>query len=106
VNQVYNIIKDEAIGAKVTLDEVKNLFHFVKEKTGDVTIAHTSNDEVDLADLVNAIMDASIDLGDEKPVLNETGQTGVSNRYSGNDNQAKKPAMGMVSKDEYQSLQE
>lgn len=91
------------MSARVTLDEVRNLLHFVKEKTGDVTHT-TGTDEIDLSDLINAMMDVSVDMmGDEKPVLNETAQTGASNRYSADNNTKKQP---MVARDEYLQVQQ
>ena len=33
LNQVYQIIKEEASGARVTLDEVKNLIKYVRDKS-------------------------------------------------------------------------
>lgn len=84
INQVYNIIKEEAVATKVTLDEVRNLIGYVKEKSGVAENLVTSNDEIDLNDLLNAILDASIDgvSRPDKAILNETG---VTNRYSAGD---------------------
>jgi hypothetical protein len=75
LNQIYNIIKEEAVSVKVTLDEVRNLFNYAHEKVGDVaTVANLTAEEIDLSDLINAIMDVSVNLGDdpEKPNFNET----------------------------------
>ena len=35
LNQVYLIVKEEASGAKVTVDEIKALIRFVREKKGE-----------------------------------------------------------------------
>jgi hypothetical protein len=63
LNQVFQLIRDEAAEAKVTLDEVKNLVRYVKDKTNGNTdsaafLGSTSNDEIEVNDLINAIVDA------------------------------------------------
>ncbi len=63
LNQVFQLIRDEAAEAKVTLDEVKNLVRYVMDKTNAKTdsaafLGSTSNDEIEVNDLINAIVDA------------------------------------------------
>ena len=59
----------------MTLDEVRNLINYVKEKSGVTENLSAASDEIDLSDLLNAILDASIDgvSRPDKTILNETG---------------------------------
>ncbi len=53
VNQLYQILKEET-NARVTLDEVKTLVSHVRDKSGT---AQRVSDDIDINDLMNAIMD-------------------------------------------------
>ena len=91
LNQVYQMIKEEAAGAKVTLDEVKALLQFVREKSGDAALS----DDIDINDIINAVMDVSLENTGAKP-LNETGP---SNRYSTDNSKPER-------KEEYLAMQQ
>lgn len=64
-------------------------------------------DEIDISDLINAIMDVSVNIGDgkDKPIFNETVQTGASNRYSGGNATKQTPNSNTVPRDDYLALQ-
>jgi hypothetical protein len=54
----------------VTLDELKNLIAHVKEKSGGLaqTVGRNNNGEdIDLLELVNTIMDLTVDSGPSSP---------------------------------------
>ncbi len=46
------------------MDEVKNLLVYVREKSGVASQKMGPQDDVDLNDLINAVMDVSIDMLD------------------------------------------
>lgn len=81
LNQVYLIVKEEAAGSKVTLDEVKALLRFVRDKKGD----EATSDDIDVNDILNSAMDLSVEPATGTKPFNETGP---SNRYSADNSKA------------------
>lgn len=58
---MYQIIKEESPASRLTVDEVRSLVQYVREKSGIVVLGG-NQDDIDLNDLINAMMDASLDL--------------------------------------------
>ena len=73
LSQVFQIMKEEQ--TNVTLDEVKSLFKYVNEKSGIASQAISSGDEIDINDLVNVVMDVSLQ-------INNKDESMVNVRYS------------------------
>jgi hypothetical protein len=76
VNELYQIINEESPSLKITAEETRSLVKYVRDKSGVVS---QKVDTCDVGDLMNILMDVSIDLLGNKHQLNETGP---SNRYS------------------------
>jgi hypothetical protein len=57
-------LKEEAELSTITLEEVRMLQKFVKEKSGTVTeeLGKGKSDEIDIHDFVNVMMDVSLDM--------------------------------------------
>jgi hypothetical protein len=61
LNQLYQIVREES-SRNVTLDELKNLLQHVREKSGYASRKiGAGNDDVDIHDLVNALMDVTVE---------------------------------------------
>ena len=54
LNQLYNLIKEESV-SKISLDEVKSLMNFVRDQSASQRLS----DDIDVADLINAILDVT-----------------------------------------------
>ncbi len=61
LNQLYQIVREES-SRNVTLDELKNLLQHVRDKSGYASRKIGGNTEdVDIHDLINALMDVTIE---------------------------------------------
>ena len=68
----------------MTLDELKNLIAHVKEKSSGLAQTLGRNaEEIDLLELVNTIMDLTLDSGPSSPPQKQAvNESAISNRYS------------------------
>lgn len=66
---MYKVLKEESALSSITLDEVKQLLRFVKEKSGNAVeeIGKGKNEEFDIQDFVNVMMDVSLDMFGNEP---------------------------------------
>ncbi|CDW77663.1 UNKNOWN [Stylonychia lemnae] len=109
LNQIYQLLREEEPSLKnVTLDEVKQLIRFVKDKSNidseEIFGNNQKQDELDLFDLVNVVMDVSLDVFkmSENDNPNES-IIKVPTRYSNDNFMNKSPP---ISNEEVQRLKE
>lgn len=93
VKDIYQILKEENSLRSITLDEVKSLIKYVKDKSDNPFASETMVgdktplDEVNVYDLVNAVMDVSLDVIGMLNNQNNNSNTRYSHEYSANKQQ-------------------